>query len=88
MEEYCDAATAVVTCNVLEDHMGTPDLSPEIVTRLRNQKGDERSVGFISSDGLVALLYDDQISWVKKVVLIISNFTKYFGNLSPILVGK
>ena len=55
--------------------MGTPDLSPEIVTKLKDQKGDERSVGFISSDGIVALLEDDQISWVKKVILNIFNFT-------------
>ena len=73
--EYIDAHTAVVTCNVLEDHMGTPDLSPEIVTKLKDRKGDERSVGFISSDGIVALLEDDQISWVKKVILNIFNFT-------------
>ena len=55
--------------------MGTPDLSPEIVTKLKDRKGDERSVGFISSDGIVALLEDDQISWVKKVILNIFNFT-------------
>ena len=58
--------------------MGTPDLSPEIVTKLKDQKGEERSVGFISSDGIVALLEDDQISWVKKVILNTPNFTEFF----------
>ena len=63
--------------------MGTPDLSPEIVTKLKDRKGDERSVGFISSDGIVALLEDDQISWVKKVIMNSSNFMEFFTNLFP-----
>ena len=67
--------------------MGTPDLSPEIVTKLKDQKGDERSVGFISSDGIVALLEDDQISWVKKVILNTSNFTDFFYQPFSISVG-
>ena len=61
--------------------MGTPDLSPEIVTKLKDQKGNERSVGFISSDGIVALLEDDQISWVKKVIL--NTYLQFHGIFLP-----
>ena len=69
MEEKCQVPLddAVETCNTLEDVMLTPDVSPEIVTKLKDKAGHEKGVAFASPDGVVALTYEDQIVWSKTV---------------------
>lgn len=65
-EEKTALKDAIETLNTLEGIMTVPDVSPEIITKIRSKNGIDKGVAFASAEGILSFIYDDQIVWSKR----------------------